>query len=251
MHPSNSCIVIGLHVRMTHQDGKLVSDQAEDQTVVQKLDLERLEKKDRFPTSFHWLGGGKNVFLAGSFTKWMENKVAMSKDSSNIWSVIVDLPPGIHSFKFIVDGEWRFAEEQTQVTDEHGNINNFVQVTPFRERKISPKPKRTPTRVEEISQMVYSNLLLENIRKKGSPRVIIVMVGLPARGKSTIAVKLSRYLNWMGFKSKAFNLGNYRRSELPVVSDKQSSDHYGFHDFFSVNNTYVCHMTIIVIIMII
>ena len=36
---------------------------------------------------------------------------------------------------------------------------------------------------------------------------IIVMVGLPARGKTYIAKKLSRYLNWIGIKARTFNLG--------------------------------------------
>ncbi|KAI8914146.1 6-phosphofructo-2-kinase-domain-containing protein [Gorgonomyces haynaldii] len=37
------------------------------------------------------------------------------------------------------------------------------------------------------------------------------MVGLPARGKSYICKKLSRYLNWCGFNTKVFNVGNRRR----------------------------------------
>ncbi|XP_054285681.1 6-phosphofructo-2-kinase/fructose-2,6-bisphosphatase-like isoform X5 [Macrosteles quadrilineatus] len=43
-----------------------------------------------------------------------------------------------------------------------------------------------------------------------SPHVIC-MVGLPARGKTYIATKLSRYLNWIGINTKVFNLGEYRR----------------------------------------
>ena len=39
------------------------------------------------------------------------------------------------------------------------------------------------------------------------------MVGLPARGKSYICKKLSKYLIWCGFNSKIFNVGNKRRKE--------------------------------------
>ncbi|XP_065178545.1 6-phosphofructo-2-kinase/fructose-2,6-bisphosphatase 1-like [Sycon ciliatum] len=39
----------------------------------------------------------------------------------------------------------------------------------------------------------------------------IVMVGLPARGKTYIAKKLARYLNWIGVSTKVFNVGEYRR----------------------------------------
>ncbi|XP_052338382.1 6-phosphofructo-2-kinase/fructose-2,6-bisphosphatase-like isoform X3 [Oncorhynchus keta] len=40
---------------------------------------------------------------------------------------------------------------------------------------------------------------------------LIVMVGLPARGKTYISKKLTRYLNWIGVPTKVFNLGQYRR----------------------------------------
>ncbi|RMC00031.1 hypothetical protein DUI87_23440 [Hirundo rustica rustica] len=40
---------------------------------------------------------------------------------------------------------------------------------------------------------------------------LIVMVGLPARGKTYISKKLTRYLNWIGVPTKEFNVGQYRR----------------------------------------
>ena len=42
---------------------------------------------------------------------------------------------------------------------------------------------------------------------------IIIMVGLPARGKSFISNKLLKYLNWSNIKTKIFNVGNYRRAK--------------------------------------
>ncbi|XP_020677543.1 6-phosphofructo-2-kinase/fructose-2,6-bisphosphatase [Dendrobium catenatum] len=39
----------------------------------------------------------------------------------------------------------------------------------------------------------------------------IVLVGLPARGKTFTAVKLTRYLRWLGHETKHFNVGKYRR----------------------------------------
>ncbi|KAI0461006.1 Fructose-2,6-bisphosphatase [Komagataella kurtzmanii] len=44
-------------------------------------------------------------------------------------------------------------------------------------------------------------------------RVCVVMVGLPARGKSLIAQKLVRYLSWLSINTKCFSVGNYRRKE--------------------------------------
>ncbi|XP_055531441.1 6-phosphofructo-2-kinase/fructose-2,6-bisphosphatase isoform X3 [Wyeomyia smithii] len=59
-----------------------------------------------------------------------------------------------------------------------------------------------------------------------SPHVI-AMVGLPARGKTYISKKLSRYLNWIGINTKVFNLGEYRR---------HATDAYRSHEFFRPDN---------------
>uniref|UniRef100_A0A0V0G8D4 Putative fructose-6-phosphate n=1 Tax=Triatoma dimidiata TaxID=72491 RepID=A0A0V0G8D4_TRIDM len=56
---------------------------------------------------------------------------------------------------------------------------------------------------------------------------IIAMVGLPARGKTYISKKLSRYLNWIGINTKVFNLGEYRRHATTA---------YKSHEFFRAEN---------------
>ena len=53
-------------------------------------------------------------------------------------------------------------------------------------------------------------------------KLIIIMIGLPARGKSYISHKLNRYFNWCGIKSNIFNVGNYRREKYG------SSDYHFF-----------------------
>lgn len=42
-------------------------------------------------------------------------------------------------------------------------------------------------------------------------KLVIVMVGLPARGKSYITKKMARYLNWLQHDTKIFNVGEKRR----------------------------------------
>lgn len=53
------------------------------------------------------------------------------------------------------------------------------------------------------------------------------MVGLPARGKTHIARRIARFLNWKGFSAKVFNVGSYRREQ---VGAKQP------HSFFDPGN---------------
>ncbi|XP_063383665.1 6-phosphofructo-2-kinase/fructose-2,6-bisphosphatase isoform X3 [Cydia fagiglandana] len=56
---------------------------------------------------------------------------------------------------------------------------------------------------------------------------VIAMVGLPARGKTYISKKLSRYLNWIGINTRVFNLGEYRR---------HATSAYTSHEFFRADN---------------
>ncbi|KAJ2814969.1 6-phosphofructo-2-kinase, partial [Coemansia erecta] len=49
------------------------------------------------------------------------------------------------------------------------------------------------------------------VRTDSDHKLVVVMVGLPARGKSYIVKKLKRYLSWLGFQTKIFNVGDRRR----------------------------------------
>uniref|UniRef100_K3WPZ1 6-phosphofructo-2-kinase domain-containing protein n=1 Tax=Globisporangium ultimum (strain ATCC 200006 / CBS 805.95 / DAOM BR144) TaxID=431595 RepID=K3WPZ1_GLOUD len=58
-------------------------------------------------------------------------------------------------------------------------------------------------------------------------KLVLVMVGLPARGKSFVVHKATRYIEWLGFPTKMFNVGNYRRKIGKAGEDAQ---------FFSAEN---------------
>jgi len=45
-------------------------------------------------------------------------------------------------------------------------------------------------------------------------KILIVTIGLPARGKTHISRALERYLRWMGLKTQVVSLGDYRRKTL-------------------------------------
>ncbi|XP_047246252.1 6-phosphofructo-2-kinase/fructose-2,6-bisphosphatase 3 isoform X3 [Girardinichthys multiradiatus] len=60
-----------------------------------------------------------------------------------------------------------------------------------------------------------------------NPPTVIVMVGLPARGKTYVSKKLTRYLNWIGIPTKVFNVGEYRREAVK---------NYSSFDFFKPDN---------------
>ncbi|PHH76149.1 hypothetical protein CDD82_4120 [Ophiocordyceps australis] len=53
-------------------------------------------------------------------------------------------------------------------------------------------------------------------------KLVIVMVGLPARGKSYITKKLQRYLSWQQHDSRVFNVGNRRRNAVGIKVSRKS-----------------------------
>jgi len=60
-----------------------------------------------------------------------------------------------------------------------------------------------------------------------SPRLALVMVGLPARGKSYTARRIERYLSWLGYCTRVFNVGEYRRARVGAQMP---------HSFFDPDN---------------
>lgn len=56
------------------------------------------------PTVLRWDGGGRNVMICGTFTKW--KPIPMVRSHGN-FVTIIDLPEGDHHYKFFVDGEWK------------------------------------------------------------------------------------------------------------------------------------------------
>lgn len=60
-------------------------------------------------------------------------------------------------------------------------------------------------------------------KKHNKTQLIIVMVGLPARGKTHYSRKLTRYMLWMGYNAKVFNIGNKRRRKCGVKNTAMAS----------------------------
>merc|ERR1719291_892761 len=54
-------------------------------------------------------------------------------------------------------------------------------------------------------------------------KLILVMVGLPARGKTFISRKIARYLTWLGQRVRTFNIGQYRRKITKDTTVGQTS----------------------------
>jgi len=48
-----------------------------------------------------------SVQLVGDFTQWQKHPISLQKGPDGIWHASVELTPGTHHYRFLVDGEWR------------------------------------------------------------------------------------------------------------------------------------------------
>lgn len=67
-------------------------------------------------------------------------------------------------------------------------------------------------------------MLTQNSYTVFQERVVIAMVGLPARGKSYISKAIVRYLNFLGCPTQLFNAGSLRRKQGLAGTDASFFD---------------------------
>jgi len=74
----------------------------------------------------------RTVSVAGTFNGWRVGALAMSRDSSGLWSATAALPVGEHRYEFVVDGT-RWIPDPTahaEVDDGFGGRNSVIVVGP-------------------------------------------------------------------------------------------------------------------------
>uniref|UniRef100_A0A1D1Y7C6 Sucrose nonfermenting 4-like protein n=1 Tax=Anthurium amnicola TaxID=1678845 RepID=A0A1D1Y7C6_9ARAE len=109
------------------------------------------------PVRFVWPHGGNRVVLSGSFTRWSEHlPMSTVEGCPSVFQIICNLPPGVHQYKFFVDGEWRHDECQHCTAGKYGIVNTvFVTREPV---TIPPIPgSDTPT--SRVNMDVDNNML--------------------------------------------------------------------------------------------
>lgn len=68
------------------------------------------------------------VSLAGDFTDWKPAYV-MQRSEPGVWTVVVPLTPGVHTYSFVVDGErWVADPAAPAVDDGFGGVNSRLAV---------------------------------------------------------------------------------------------------------------------------
>lgn len=75
--------------------------------------------------------GARAVHLAGDFTEWRPDSIALTRDPDGSWSVTLPLVVGQHAYQFVVDGErWVTDPHAGTVDDGFGGRNSVIVVGP-------------------------------------------------------------------------------------------------------------------------
>ncbi|KAL3457802.1 hypothetical protein BJX64DRAFT_268029 [Aspergillus heterothallicus] len=82
------------------------------------------------PTYIEWTGGGNRVYVTGTFVNW-ESKFKLQKSENNpgVMSTVLNLRPGTHHIKFIVDGDMRASDNLPTAVDFTNHLVNYVEIS--------------------------------------------------------------------------------------------------------------------------
>jgi hypothetical protein len=82
--------------------------------------------KNNYTFKLEGYSDAKKVYLTGSFNNWSENEIKMQR-SADGWFSNVYLRDGLHTYKFIVDGNWILDPRNKRVRpDGEGNFNSEI-----------------------------------------------------------------------------------------------------------------------------
>ncbi|RDA88496.1 hypothetical protein CP532_6685 [Ophiocordyceps camponoti-leonardi (nom. inval.)] len=137
---------------------------------------------------------------------------------------LTDTPPTSHSVSSTAPNSPRM-----QVSDS-ATLTDTVADQPARPPQRRNSGSQTPRVRPHATTLNIPGMTRSRVSPDGripqrdvAAKLVIVMVGLPARGKSYITKKLQRYLSWQQHDSRIFNVGNRRRNAAGVkVTPKES-----------------------------
>lgn len=85
------------------------------------------------------------IALVGSWAQWVMLH-GMEKVADKVWELSLNLPPGMHQFKFLVNGMWRLSRNYRIVDDAVGTDgNNCIEV-------LAPDVERGGEVLKELEQ---------------------------------------------------------------------------------------------------
>ncbi|KAK7303417.1 hypothetical protein RJT34_14323 [Clitoria ternatea] len=109
------------------------------------------------PTMITWSYGGKEVAVEGSWDNW-KARMALQRSGKD-FTIMKVLPSGVYQFRFIVDGQWRYAPDLPWAQDDAGNPYNILDLQDYVPEDIGSISSFEPPKSPDSS---YNNLQLSS-----------------------------------------------------------------------------------------
>ncbi|KAG2418781.1 hypothetical protein HFD88_001882 [Aspergillus terreus] len=82
------------------------------------------------PTLIEWTAPGEKVYVTGTFVNWEKKyRLHRSENNPDIMSTVLNLRPGTHHLKFIVDGEMRASDSLPTAVDFTNHLVNYIEIS--------------------------------------------------------------------------------------------------------------------------
>lgn len=107
-----------------------------------------------------WSGEGEKVQVAGAWSKWTPENLV--KEGGGEWLLKLNLSPGKHQLKWVIDGVWTVNRAMSVVLDNEGNENNEIEVVERMERSGSQDSLDSWEQVEIPGEEEHEKDCLEN-----------------------------------------------------------------------------------------
>lgn len=92
------------------------------------------------PTTIVWRYPAHQVYITGSFVDWTK-KLKMQKDAqTGHFTIVLNLSPGTHHMKFLVDGDMIPSDEYPTTVDFTNALMNYLEVVPQAPGPAAPMP---------------------------------------------------------------------------------------------------------------
>ena len=197
------------------------------------------------PTTFEWDGGGKSIYVTGSFCKW-EQFFLMKRKNDNNYILTLNLPRGYHQYKFKIDGEWKYNNKYPTCND-GGNINNYLDTTNSDKTvknsdegatAISTNFTDNNIEISKIPKKVSKNLFKVNSELNQEQKKIQDMKKLD-RKVPKIPIEYSNSMN-INLKSNQNKLG--AKNFLKINENNILSDNLSFKTLISTPSEQINHL---------
>nr|AFK34920.1 unknown [Lotus japonicus] len=107
------------------------------------------------PTMITWSYDGKDVAVEGSWDDW-KTRMPLQKSGKD-FTIMKVLPSGVYQYRFVVDGQWRYAPALPWAQDDAGNAYNILDLQEYVPEDIGGISSFEPPKSPDSS---YSNLQL-------------------------------------------------------------------------------------------